>query len=82
MKIKCFFGKHKWEYGSEDVTLLTVSNAPYMNVVVSSTTRYCNRCNKKECLCNGETLDGSEHWVECQLNKEEQRDKKLKQLIG
>ena len=80
MKIKCFFNKHKWIHGRETRVLLTVSNAPWMNVLDDVDIRYCPICHKKE--RRYEDMIGSDVWQDTPLSKEEIRDKKLKQLIG
>lgn len=65
--------RHDWVYSSqvEELGIHIGTKQPIKQIFK---TRYCNKCGVKEKKHPNGT------WYQCKLNKEEQRDKKLKDL--
>lgn len=69
--IKSATHRHDWEYGTmSEYIQFRVGE----QIEISSKTRYCRKCNTKEKKWLGNT------WHPANLTKEEERDKKLKDL--
>ena len=64
--------RHDWVYSSQVEELGIFTKQP---IKLIFKTRYCTKCGTKE---KKHPHNGT--WYQCKLNKEEQRDKKLKDL--
>ncbi len=66
--------RHNWVYSSQ-VEEICFSSFTKQPIKLIFKTRYCTKCGTKE---KKHPHNGT--WYQCKLNKEEQRDKKLKDL--
>ena len=73
MNLRCLLG-HKWEYYMEEITYRSSAHVyPPKEITLPTKVRCCSRCYKKQ-KCNiGE-------WTSWYLTKQEERDKKLKEI--
>ena len=86
MNWRCLFGFHNWEHKTEYVLYSRrvgkvhshlpshIHHAPD-SMSLSTTARVCKSCYKKQIVQPG---DGG--WIDYSLNKDELRDKKIKEL--
>ena len=72
MNIKCLF-RHKWEYGTEEVTYTAIL-AVKKEMTMIHRSRCCERCSLKQI----QMIGGD--WIKWGMSTEEKRDKKLKDL--
>jgi hypothetical protein len=74
--IKCFI-RHKWVYKKEKSSQFQMLN--YQTYEYEREIRICERCFLKEKRYHY-TGDDDFDWLKCSLNKDELRDKKIKEL--
>ena len=67
--------RHDWVYSSQVEEIGFGFNANRQSIKMNFKTRYCTKCGTKE-----KKIHANGTWDLCKLNKEEQRDKKLKEL--
>jgi len=65
--------RHKWEYSTQEDKIVFNTTSLTLN----RKTRYCEKCGRKESTILG---GNNSSWHESKLTKEEERDKKLKDL--
>jgi hypothetical protein len=67
--------RHKWEYSIQEDKI--TFSAYSTSLTLNRKTRYCEKCGRKESTILG---GNNSSWHESKLTKEEERDKKLKDL--
>lgn len=67
---------HKWDYYNDDVTHMTTGG---VIVKINTWFRYCAKCHTNQTRINF-TGDEYTDWDNCELNVDQLRDKKLKEL--
>ena len=73
MNLRCLLG-HKWEYCTEDITYNNTAHVyPPKQIIMPTQVRLCLRCYKKQKNMIGD-------WTNWHLTKQEERDKKLKEI--
>ncbi len=74
----CKLFGHKWNLYKEDIQHITSVGVKSVSINVSTEFRFCPRCFIKQQRFHhtGHETD----WKDCQLDKEESRQKKLKEL--
>lgn len=83
--IKCKLLGHNWDYYDEmeKHTFPAHSNShmtvPEFTIDINSHFRICKRCSKKQKKINYFDISVTD-WEDCNLNKQESRDRKLKEL--
>lgn len=91
MKILCFFGRHKWEYENKKFTIvyshpkIAPNFAAQKNNIdgIDLPVRICKRCMKKQRQYSYMTLHDKIHtWKDCELSREENREKSLRKILG
>lgn len=76
---KCFF-KHSWEYTWEMVEYSSLNGAQKMSF--NTHIRYCSKCHKKQAERMGLSGNDNIDWFDYNvLNKQQQRDKKIDEII-
>ena len=73
---KCLFG-HMWIYSQEMVVYKSLSYAKEMSF--NTPIRYCSVCHKKQAERIG--VSGDNDWFDVTLNKQQERDKKIDEII-
>jgi hypothetical protein len=78
--MKCRLFGHKWNYYKEEVehTVSSVFSSREISIMVDTEFRICDRCQYKQVREHhtGKDID----WSTTELNKDQLRDKKLKEL--
>ena len=67
--------RHDWVHSSHSSQVEQLGIFTKQPIKLIFKTKYCNKCGTKE-----RKIHGNGTWVPCSLTKEEQRDKKLKDL--
>ena len=78
--MKCKLFGHKWNHYNEEVekTIISLFNSKPFTMMIDTEFRICDRCQYKQVR---EHFTGREYdWSTAELNKEQLREKKLKEL--
>lgn len=75
---KCFFG-HVWVYSQEMLVYSTLNGAQTMSF--NTPIRYCSVCHKKQAERIGISGNDNDDWFDVTLNKQQERDKKIDEII-
>jgi len=78
--MKCRLFGHKWNYYKEEVehTVSSVFSSREVSIMIDTEFRICDRCQYKQVRQHFTGRDSD--WSTAELNKEQLRDKKLKEL--
>jgi hypothetical protein len=78
--MKCRLFGHKWNYYKEEVehTVSSVYSSREVSIMIDTEFRICERCQYKQVREHHTGRDSD--WSTTELNKEQLRDKKLKEL--
>jgi hypothetical protein len=78
--MKCRLFGHKWNYYNEEVehTVSSVYSSREVSIMIDTEFRICERCQYKQVREHHTGRDSD--WSTTELNKEQLRDKKLKEL--